>query len=155
MSNGSASQPKSAYPTHDVAKTGRPCKIDDLTAQRLIKAVAKGLPRDTAAKLASISPATFYRALRLGREGDPDFLEFAKRIKEAEAKGEQELVDLIRGHGKASWQACAWLLERRRPERWGPRKAALADGGGRPVTPATTEEQISQVESVLAALRSS
>lgn len=101
---------------------GRPSKLDDITAQRVIQAVAKGVPRDTAARLARISPTTLYKYLRLGREGDPQFAEFAYRVKEAEAKGEEELLALLRGHAVNTWQAAAWLLERRMPKKYALRK---------------------------------
>lgn len=132
----------------------RPCKLDDLTAQRLVAAVEKGLPRDTAAKLARIHPATFFEWLKRGRNGEPGFVEFHDRVKEAEAKGEEELVAAIRSAGKNSWQANAWLLERRRPQVWGLRKYEQPEarpGGTLATSPA---ENLSIAESVVAAYRS-
>ncbi len=103
----------------------RPTKLDDLTAQRIVDATAKGLPRDTCAKLARIHPATLYDWLRRGRAGESPYAELSDRIKEAEAKGEAELVDLIRDVAKkGTWVAAAWLLERRRPGRYALRRAA-------------------------------
>ncbi len=101
---------------------GRPSKLDDITAQKVIQAVAKGLPRDTAARLARISPSTLYKCLRLGRSGDPDYVEFAQRIKAAEAEAEGELMGIIRTHAADTWQAAAWLLERRMPKKYALRK---------------------------------
>lgn len=102
---------------------GRPSKLDDLTAQRVVQAVAKGVPRDTAARLARISPTTLYKYLRLGRAGDPEFVEFAQRVKAAEAEAEDELLGLIRDTARGgTWQAAAWLLERRMPKKYALRK---------------------------------
>ncbi len=103
---------------------GRPSKLDDLTAQRIVAAVEKGLPRDTAAKLARIAPTTLYKYLRLGRAGDSEYAQFAQRVKEAEAKGEAELLGILRTHAAETWQAAAWLLERRMPKKYALRKPA-------------------------------
>jgi hypothetical protein len=101
---------------------GRPSKLDDITAQRIVQAVEKGLPRDTAARLARISPTTLYKYLRLGRDGDPEYTEFAKRVKAAEASGEAELLGILRAHAAETWQAAAWLLERRMPKKYALRR---------------------------------
>lgn len=132
----------------------RPSKLDDLTTQRIVGAVKKGLPRDTAAKLAGIVPSTLFLWLKKGREGDPEYSEFSDRVSAAEAFGEEELVAVLRGHAKNSWQACAWLLERRRPKVWGLRKGDSADVQKPGVTPATHEETMSLLESLMAATRS-
>jgi hypothetical protein len=57
-------------------------------------------------------------------------------IKEAQASGEEALVDIIKGHAFETWQAAAWLLERRYPERYGPPKQRLQHE----VTPMTPEQ---------------
>jgi len=147
----------------------RPTKLDDLLSKRIVMAIAKGLPRDTAAKLAGIAPSTLYLWLRKGDAGEEPFSEFSDALKRAEAEGEAELVAIIREAGKTSWQACAWLLERRRPARWAVRRERaekpiskdeadrlLAEAGALAMSKqGTVAEQISMVESMLAALRSS
>lgn len=119
-----------------------------------MNAVAKGLPRDTAARLARIHPSTLYDWLRRGRSGDRDYSEFSERVREAESRGEAELVDQMRSHAKLSWQACAWLLSSRRPNRWGPRKPEAPTAVVPGTIATSTEEQLSHAESVVAALRS-
>ena len=101
---------------------GRPSKLDDLTAQKVINAVAKGLPRDTAARLARVAPSTLFLWLAKGRDGDAEYSEFSDRVRAAEAEGEVEIVGMLRGHAANSWQACAWLLERRHPKAWALKK---------------------------------
>lgn len=133
---------------------GQPSKLDDLTAQRIVKAVAKGLPRDTAAKLAMIAPRTLYNWLRRGRSGDPDYVQFLQRVQEAESQGEAELVADLRVHAKSSWQACAWLLERRRPKVWGQRKPNETQAAKPGEVLASSDERMSLLESLLAAERS-
>lgn len=133
---------------------GRPTKLDDLTAQRIVAAVKKGLPRDTAAKLAGVVPSTLFAWLKKGREGHPTYQEFADRVRAAEAFGEEELVGILRGHAASSWQACAWLLERRRPQAWGARKYEPPAQAATGVSAVSREERMSLLESMLAAEKS-
>jgi transposase len=134
---------------------GRPLKLDDVTAQRIVAAVAKGLPRDTAAKLAAIAPRTLYGWLARGRDGEEPYSQFLHRVKRAEAESEEEMVSRVREASKASWQAAAWWLERRRPERWAlrkvePRDTKTNDG----IDSMDPRERVQFLESVLSAARS-
>jgi hypothetical protein len=89
-----------------MANPGRPGRLDDITAARLVQAVEKGLPRVTAAKIAGVSPRAFFNWLRLGREGaSPAYVQFVQRIAVAEAKGEEELMGYMREHARTSHQA--------------------------------------------------
>ena len=106
---------------------GRPTKLDDLKAKRIVDAVAEGLPRDTAAKLARIAPSTLYSWLSRGEDGEAPYAELLERVKEAEAQGEQELVKRIRSASVETWQAAAWLLERRRPEAYALRREVVPE----------------------------
>lgn len=104
---------------------GRPSKLDDLVTQRIVASLEKGLPRDTAARLARIAPRTLYDWLRRGRsqdESESEYAQFLQRVKEAEAKSEEALMGIIREHATDTWQACAWLLERRMPKKYALRK---------------------------------
>lgn len=131
---------------------GRPTKLDDLVSKRVVDAVAMGLPRDTAAKLARISPATLYSWLAKGRAGEPGFTEFFERVKEAEARGEAELVNVIREAAPRQWQAAAWLLERRRPEAYARRDNAAMPDEDRVEEQSTDDLEVAR--SVVAALES-
>jgi transposase len=124
---------------------GAPSKLDDLKAKKVVDAVKRGLPRDTAARLANVAPSTLYLWLAKGRAGDEEYSEFSDRVRAAEAQGENEIVALLRGHAANSWQACAWLLERRHPKAWALRK--LEAGG---VT--VTDEEAAKLVAEAAAL---
>jgi len=81
---------------------GRRRKLTRKIIERLKKEIARGLPYDTAARLAGIHPATFYRWKR-----------------EAEAAREAGvrrgiLVEFLQAKG------AMWILERRWPEKWSP-----------------------------------
>lgn len=131
----------------------RPSKLDDLTAQRIYKAVERGLPRNTAAKLAMISPRTLYEWLARGRDGDPEYVQFAHRVKEAESKGEDVVVGYLREHARTSVPACIFLLSRRNPKAWGEAGKAVADAA-KPALATSSEERIALLESLMAAERS-
>lgn len=88
----------------------RPSKLDDLTAQRIIKAIRNGIPRVHAARMARVDPATLFRWLAKGRAGEEGFCEFYDKVREAEAYDVEELLGFMREHAKVSHQACAWLL---------------------------------------------
>lgn len=103
----------------------RPTDLDERTAKRLVDATRKGLPRRVVARLAGISPTTLFNWIRRGRSGESPFVELVEQLKEAEAYGEEALVDLIDEHAKTTWQAGAWRLERRYPDRYGPPKQRL------------------------------
>lgn len=133
---------------------GKPPILDDLTKQRIYAAVARGLPRNTAAKLAKISTSTLYKYLKLGREGDPAWTDFADRVREAEAKGEDEVVMLLREHARTSVPACIFLLERRNPEAWGKATEASEQAAKAAIVAVSPEEHVALIESVLAAARS-
>jgi transposase len=107
----------------------RPRTLDAEAMDRVVEATRKGLTRAVAAGLAGVSPTTLYKYLRQDAE-------FAQRVKSAQRHGEEALVDLIREHAAQTWQAAAWLLERRYPERYGPPKQRLQHE----VTPMTPEQ---------------
>ncbi|MCO8128665.1 hypothetical protein NHL50_15750, partial [Acidimicrobiia bacterium EGI L10123] len=44
--------------------------------------------------------------------------EFVEAVRTAEAQAEADAVARIAEHGRTHWQANAWLLERKHPERW-------------------------------------
>lgn len=72
--------------------------------------------------LAGISEATFRRYYRAGAEGDPEWVWLFEEVFKAAAEFEQEAVDAIRTAGTGgTWQAYAWLLERKYPDRYGRR----------------------------------
>ena len=120
--------------------------LDDIITKRIILAVEKGLPRRTTAKLARISPATYNKWLAAGKAGDPVYKEFYDRVSEAEARGEEELVGIIRKAAHVgTWQAAAWLLERRIPKKYGLRKPDMFE---KPMSDAEAEAIVAKIKSL-------
>jgi len=86
---------------------------------RLVEAVEKGNYVCTACDLVGISTPTYYDWKMRGDKGEEPFSSFLSAIKEAEAKAEDNALQVIQGANKDSWQSAAWYLERRKPDRWG------------------------------------
>ncbi len=115
-------------------KGGRPIELTDALLERIAGHVEKGNYVETAADLEGVSIHTVRQLLRAGakearkaaEDGRPvarglaRAVRFSQAIKRARAKAESEDLEAIQSDG--SWQARAWRLERRQPDRWGRRE---------------------------------
>ncbi len=92
--------------------------LDPLRRQRIIALVANGSSRRVAARLVGCSPSTITRTAAR----DP---QFADELARAEEALEIEALRSIRSAARQEryWRAAAWLLERRNPEDFAPRRA--------------------------------
>lgn len=107
---------------------GRPAtEMTPENIEDIIRTVRLGLHPDRAAQAHGIAPAT----MRSHKKRHP---EFATRLKEAESSGERGFLGTLIGHCDKQWTACAWMLERRWPERWAKREPEA-----KPVTRAEVE----------------
>lgn len=97
---------------------------------RLTTWIRAGNSITVACQACQISTATFRdwmargeRAAEAGEDVEPGevvFAEFREAVRRADDETEAALIGLIsRAAKKGSWQAAAWVLERRNPERWG------------------------------------
>lgn len=99
---------------------GRPTKFDDQVADRICEAVSLGCTFALAAQAGGIDPETLRSWKARGREGEEPFSAFLGRIKKAEGEAANEALRVIRDAAKeGTWQAAAWLLERRYPKSYG------------------------------------
>jgi transposase len=105
--------------------TGRPSKYSATVAQEIADAIREGSTQDDAARLAGISRKTFYEWMN--QESKRDFRDMVEKahadfkktqIKSIRAAGFKVMPD---GTLHGSWQANAWLLERKYPEDFGQR----------------------------------
>lgn len=131
-----------------MATRGRPTKFTPDRTERLIEAIRAGNYRITACQYAGISKHTLrnWIAIAQGPDAPPEYLDFLDALEKAEAEAEAYDLALIRNAArgekdangeyttKPQWQAAAWRLERKNPERWGRRDATKieltgADGG--------------------------
>lgn len=101
---------------------GRRSKLTEEVQEKVCEYVRQGLTYEVAARAAGISESTFYRWRERGEKARKGkFRKFWEALKRAEAEGEQALVRRILSASNDTWQAAAWILERRYPDRWGRR----------------------------------
>jgi hypothetical protein len=62
-------------------------------------------------------PASLAPVLPIGEDEQAHVEELLRRV-----LAEERLVAQVAAGAKTNWRASAWLLERRYPERWGPRR---------------------------------
>lgn len=93
------------------------CKYSQDVADKLIGILTDGNYITTACDLLKISRVTFYNWKNKAELGKQPYAKLFERIAEAEASAEADLVRDIKTD--ESWQAKAWMLERKHPERWG------------------------------------
>lgn len=95
---------------------GRPrSEMTDEVCEAILRTVRLGLHAERAAQAHGVNVGT-YRAHKRRHS------EFASALKKAEAEAEQSYLSRILLHTEKQWTACAWLLERRWPERWAKRE---------------------------------
>lgn len=113
---------------------GRPCKLTPEAREYVVAAVRQGCSRSAAAEGAGIGRSTLQDWLATGRadlaRGEATrFADFSDGIKRAEADLQREAVGLILGAARSgSWQAAAWLLERKWPRDYAKRDPAAEEG---------------------------
>ena len=133
----------------------------DEIAQAVLLALSLGAPIRTACDVAGIGERTYYEWLRRGSKemwaavgrcrlagGDesrwheyvepPDMVglaKFAEKVQMAHANAEVSYLSYIRKHAGRTWQAAAWMLERRWPEVYGKRPLPAEEA---PTTGGTT-----------------
>lgn len=104
---------------------GRPTKLTAEIQDEIIKAIKAGNYIETACALVGISKETLYYWLRRGAEAKRNniYKQFSDAVKKAMAFAEARDVSIIGEAGKTNWQAAAWRLERKFPDKWGRRDA--------------------------------
>ena len=113
-------------------KPGRKTKLDEKRLKKVVDGITAGLPYDTACALAGITYQTFLNWMRAGEAaGSGKFFEFFEEVKKAEAIAESIHIKNIKDAGKNGiWQADAWMLERRYPEKWGKKEQVKQEISG-------------------------
>ena len=110
---------------------GRPSVLTPQVEERILGFLRLGNYIETACKAAGIHKDTFYdwmKRARTGKPGDERYAEFAARVDSALAEAEGRDVQTILLASRQQWQAAAWRLERRFPERWSRNDRVRVDG---------------------------
>ncbi|OGG56630.1 MAG: hypothetical protein A3F84_08380 [Candidatus Handelsmanbacteria bacterium RIFCSPLOWO2_12_FULL_64_10] len=125
---------------------GRPSKLNPALQKRIVQAIRRGCYVETAAALAGLHKDTFYAWLKKGaqEDGEKIYRDFSAAVEKALAESERDDLAVIEKAGRGyevtkektvvykdgsvetttetstrfNWQAAAWRLERRFPERW-------------------------------------
>jgi hypothetical protein len=105
----------------------RPTKLTAELTRKLCDLVAAGVELPRAAACAGLVPRTVERWRERGAaaRGGP-YRELYLALAQADAQAEVRDVLLIGKAAQTSWKAAAWRLERRFPDRWGPRRPVEA-----------------------------
>ncbi|NIM50412.1 MAG: hypothetical protein GTO22_14375 [Gemmatimonadales bacterium] len=115
---------------------GRPTILTREVLAELTRVLSSGCHIETACHFVGVSKPSMHRWVRAGqkleadieagvpidperREREQIYLEFRHALKESIAKAEIGSLATIRNAAKEKWQAAAWILERRFPDRWG------------------------------------
>lgn len=115
-------------------KGGRPTKLTPELQEEICKAIRAGNYIETAAAFAGISKNTLYDWMKRGarekerlaknprakvKKSEAPFVDFSDAVEKALAAAEVRDVMLIGKAAETQWQAAAWRLERKFPDRWG------------------------------------
>ena len=93
---------------------GRPTALTPETAKRILDAISVGGTYEIAAGYGGITERTLYKWIARGENGEEPFDQFVQDLNAAKAKGAIQLLStVIRAAQEQSWQAAAWILERR------------------------------------------
>jgi hypothetical protein len=127
---------KKAKPKASKKAIGRPTKICPEIIEKIQSAILAGSYVETAAAFAGISKDTFYIWLKKGAAANSGiYYEFSDAIKRAMAEAELRDVMVINRAAQTTWQAAAWKLERKYPNRWGLRSKHEIVGADKEVKP--------------------
>jgi transposase len=104
-------------------KPGRPCKLTPEVHTAIVERMRNGSFLEHAARLSGVHPVTVWRWLEQGdEEGAPEpYASFATDFRRAEAEAEENAKEQLRTWGGVEWKATLAFLERRFPDRWGPK----------------------------------
>ena len=155
----------------------RPTKLTPELQDEIIKVIRSGNYIETACAYVGINKSTFYDWLKRGarekdriaknprakvRKSEKPFVDFSNAIEKALAHAEIRDVAIIGKAAEENWQAAAWRLERKFPDRWGRKdKYSLEHSGkdGGPIETSHTEEldlsnltdkELEQLEKIIA-----
>ena len=101
---------------------GRKTKLTSELQTKICDIVSTGNYIETACQACGLTKQTYFNWLKWGEEGKIGInFDFFDAVKKAEAQAENELVETIKKASRTTWQASAWLLERKQPGKWGQR----------------------------------
>jgi hypothetical protein len=146
-------------------KPGRPTLLDDDRLEAITNALRNGAYIDHAAQAAGISTRTYHGWMERGRTErdrinaglapDPDeapFVQLLHSVERAQSEAAVDLLGEIANHARnGTWQAAAWILERKFPRQWGrfDRSEVTGAEGGPVRLDVSTEDLERKVQRIL------
>lgn len=143
-----------------MAANGRPTQLTPEIIDKVAELLPVAMYMESVAAMIGVAKKTVYDWIRRGAREEkriangekPDpkeaiYASFSHAVKKAMADGEREILEAIRQAVRTQWQAGAWLLERRFPQKWSNFRAELRrlekeveelrKNGNRPADPPT------------------
>ena len=118
---------------------GRPTKLTPELQAELVSIIEAGNYRSVACRAVGLHPDTFRKWMQKSRQ---PYVGFRRAVEAAEARGEVEVVELIRQQIGQNYRAGLELLSRKYPHRWATKSfSGDLDENGRP----TSQEKASPV----------
>lgn len=98
-----------------MSNIGRPSKLNEIVIATLEKAYSVGMTTKLSCEYAGVSTSTFFTWMQRGKyEEGTIYAELYQRVKKAESSHALANLALIQKAAKeGTWQASAWLLERK------------------------------------------
>jgi transposase len=108
-------------------RTRRETKYHDGLRDALCRDLANAVPRADACRRAGISPRTLRYWLSWGRKGEEPYAALLAAVRKAESDAVAKHLSNIEAHAVDTWQASAWTLERRWPEKFGSQRGEIRE----------------------------
>jgi len=101
------------------SKAGRPTSYTEEKHKIIVNVLSTGAQIKTAAAMAGIQPSTIWLWNKKGKTGKNKYNKFSIDIEKSIKSVEVVSLNAIRkAIDKGTWQAAAWMLERKFPEQW-------------------------------------
>lgn len=132
---------------HEKNTGGRKTKLTPEVHARIVEMMSRGYFAETAAATAGINARTLRKWLAKGaRLKAGPFREFTDAVVAASAVAEHKAIDGILAAGDFDpklWQAYAWFLTHRHPERWGAKnKVEVSGPDGGPIETVNAQARV-------------
>ena len=110
-------------------------KLTDDLINEIAALIREGNYIETTCRAVGISSQTYRTWKKRGEAATSGiYRRFFEAIDQSEAKAESRYLGVIKDAANSkTWQAAAWYLERKYPERWGRRQFTDITSGGKPL----------------------
>jgi len=100
-------------------KKGKPRTMDKVKINRAIKLIEKGSYVKPAIQSVGLSYASHLKWMRMGKKDISPYDEYYKKIEEAKAKSETDIVEMLHNSiEQGNTGVAQWMLSRKFPKRW-------------------------------------